>query len=188
MRMKTGVSSGIVSERKGTRMKSFAKSALLSALIAIPLSAALAGGDTPYTPNGVAPPQPSGTGNYWCMGIVEVSNQGPANRSYYYFTDAFPAPKAEVPQVIKQWRDYLQSQHDNGAVYQAQCATVLPDPTNQQAKVQMFIDKYKSNATVIRTTWKYGQPASEAKTAVVQEQVKQKAPPSQWKPSAKQAE
>jgi len=133
---------------------------------------AYAGGDSGYRPNGAAPPTPAGTGLYRCTGMIGVSSHPGQNDAYLYVTGTFPVPNAELQQLNKQWRDYVQSQHPDGIIDACGCPNVQPDPVKEKANEQGWIDSWKNRAAIIRTTWKYGQPASAATTTVVQEQPK----------------
>lgn len=141
-----------------------------SSVAAVAILLACAGtagaGSAPYKPNGA---EPAGTGLYWCFGMINVMGQGPV-KNYFYLTEAFPAPKAETAQLEKHWRDYVQGQRPGQLVSLASCPEAQSDPARQQANAQSWIDKYKSQATITRTTWKYGPTEGAAATTVVQEQ------------------
>ena len=123
-------------------------------------------GESPYTGPGA---DTTGNGLYSCVGMINVTGQGPV-QNYFYLSDAFPAPKAETAQLQTQWRDYVQSQHAGQLVSLASCSEAQSDPARQEANRQSWIDKYKTQATITRTTWKYGAAAAAATTTLVQEQ------------------
>ena len=123
-------------------------------------------GESPYRGPGA---DVTGSGLYSCFGMINVTGQGPV-QNFFYLSDAFQAPKAETAQLQQQWRAYVQSQHPGQLVSLASCSEAQSDPAKQEANSQSWIDKYKSQATITRTTWKYGATSDSATTTVVQQQ------------------
>ncbi len=136
-------------------MKSLAQLATLGMLIFVPLGTACAGSE-PYKAT-------SGTALHSCIGMVNVTGQGPV-KNYFYTTGTFPAPNAETADLQQQWHDYLQGQHPGALVSLNSCSVANPDPAKEQANMQGWIDKYKAQATTLRTTWKFGETAASTVT------------------------
>jgi hypothetical protein len=136
-----------------------------AAVISLACTGAARAGSAPYKPSADA----AGTSLYSCIGMINVTGQGPV-KNYFFLTDAFPVPKAESTQLQQQWHDYVQSQHPGQLVSLDSCSEAPSDTAQQQANSQGWIDKYKSQATITRTTWKYGAAAGSATAAVVQQQ------------------
>lgn len=144
-------------------MRKLAHLVALGAFIFLSHSAARAG-ETPYTGPGA---NIIGTGLYTCIGMISVSGQGPV-KNYFYTTGTFPAPRAQAQRLETQWHDYLKSQKPGQLVSLASCYPT--DPAKAAAKRQSWKDKYKSQATIIDTDWKYG-AASAATTTVSQQPI-----------------
>jgi len=139
---------------------------LVSAAILFACAGAARAGEAPYRGPGA---DTTGNGLYSCIGMINVTGQGPV-KNFFYYSDAFQAPKAETAQLDKQWREYVQSQHPGQLVSLAGCSEAPSDPAKQQVNSQGWIDKYKSQATITHSTWKYGAAPDSATASVVQQQ------------------